>query len=67
MNDIPSQEENMKKSLSVLLALLMLLPTFTACAESGTNEETTAPASSDVAPEVVEEAAPVAEEADFAE
>jgi hypothetical protein len=58
MNDISSQEENMKKSLSVLLALLMLLPTFTACAESGTNEETTAPASSDVAPEVVEEAAP---------
>jgi hypothetical protein len=58
MNDISSQEENMKKSLSVLLALLMLLPTFTACAESGTNEETTAPASSDVAPEVVEEAVP---------
>ena len=58
MNDIPSQEENMKKSLSILLALLMLLPTFTACAESGTNEETTAPASSDVAPEVVEEAVP---------
>lgn len=58
MNDISSQEENMKKSLSILLALLMLLPTFTACAESGTNEETTAPASSDVAPEVVEEAVP---------
>ena len=48
----------MKKSISILLALLMLLPTFTACAESGTNEETTAPVSSDVAPEVVEEAAP---------
>lgn len=58
MNAISSQEENMKKSLSILLALLMLLPTFTACAESGTNEETTAPASSDVAPEVVEEAVP---------
>ena len=48
----------MKKSISILLALLMLLPTFTACAESGTNEETTAPVSSDAAPEVVEEAAP---------
>ena len=59
MNDNLIQGEKiMKKSLSVLLALLMLLPTFTACAESGTNEETTAPASSDVAPEVVEEAVP---------
>ncbi|MBR5313228.1 MAG: hypothetical protein IKU40_10150 [Clostridia bacterium] len=48
----------MKKSLSMLLALLMLLPTFTACAESGTNEETTASASSDVAPEVAEEVVP---------
>ncbi len=31
----------MKKTLSILLALLMLLPTFTACAESETNTETT--------------------------
>ena len=32
----------MKKTLAVLLALLMLLPAFTACAESETNTETTA-------------------------
>ncbi len=31
----------MKKTLSILLALLMLLPTFTSCAESETNTETT--------------------------
>ncbi|MBE6711658.1 MAG: hypothetical protein E7579_11155, partial [Ruminococcaceae bacterium] len=32
----------MKKTLAMLLALLMLLPAFTACAESETNTETTA-------------------------
>ena len=48
----------MKKTLAMLLALLMLLPMFTACAESGTNEENTDSGASDVAPEAVEEVVP---------
>ena len=53
-----TEESPMKKTLSVLLALLMLLPTVTSCAESGTNEETADSGASDIAPEVAEEAAP---------
>lgn len=48
----------MKKTLAMLLALLMLLPAFTACAESGTNEETASTGSSDAAPDVSEETVP---------
>ena len=47
----------MKKTLSVLLALLMLLPTITSCAESETNTDagTTDAAAAEVAEEVPEE------------
>ncbi len=48
----------MKQKLSLILALLMLLPTFTACAESKENtEETAAPTVTPAAEETVEEAA----------
>ena len=47
----------MKQKLSLVLALLMLLPTFTACAESkeNTEETTAAPTATPTAEETVEE------------
>ena len=46
----------MKQKLSLVLALLMLLPAFTACAESKENtEETSTLANTPTAEEVVEE------------